>query len=181
MTGASQQFDKEQLVAMLALLNDELARGGHTGEICIVGGSAMILAYGSRNSTRDIDALMIAPSEVRAAAARVAEEHGLPENWLNDGVKGFSSSHATEAREIIGFSQLRVLTPPPEYILSMKCIAARVGLDSHDREDARFLIHHLGLPNAAAVLEVVERYYPRARIPAKTQYFVQEICDELFS
>ena len=48
----------------LALLNSELERSGTTGEICIVGGAAMILAFGSRKSTRDIDALMMAPRKV---------------------------------------------------------------------------------------------------------------------
>ena len=32
------------------------------------------------------------------------------------------------------------------------------------------------------LVEVSEgKYYPKERIPAKTQYFIQEVCDELFS
>ena len=39
----------------------------------------------------------------------------------------------------------------------------------------------LGSRSASAVLEIVEKYYPKERIPAKTQYFIQEACDEIFS
>jgi hypothetical protein len=56
-----------------------------------------------------------------------------------------------------------------------------VGLDEHDKEDAKFLIGHIGLQSSNAVLEIVEKYYPRERIPAKTQYFIQEVCDEFVS
>ncbi len=180
MNSPSAKYSKAELERMLALLNDQLASEGVTGEICIAGGAAMVLAFGSRESTRDIDALVMAPSAVREAAAKVAEENGFSSSWLNDGAKGFASSHVAELREVLHFSHLRVVTPPPEYILAMKCLAARVGLDEHDRADASFLIKYLGLTSAAAVLNLVESYYPKSRIAAKTQYFVQEVCDELF-
>ena len=173
-------FSKEELEKMLSLLNGQLQKIGVTGEICIVGGAAMILAFGSRESTRDIDALVMAPASVRTAAAQVAEVNGLPTNWLNDGAKGFASGQSMETKEILKFSHLRVVAPPAEYILAMKCLAARVGLDEHDKEDTKFLMKHIGLRSASAVLEIVEKYYPKERIPAKTQYFIQEVCDEFF-
>jgi hypothetical protein len=175
------RFSKEELKRMLSLLNAELDEKGVTGEICIVGGAAMILAFGSRESTRDIDALVMAPASVRTAVAQVAETNELSPNWLNDGAKGFASGQSTETKEILQLSHLRVVTPPAEYILAMKCIAARVGLDEHDKEDAKFLIKHIGLGSPEVVLEIVEKYYPKTRIPPKTQYFIQEVCDELFS
>ena len=174
-------FSKNELARMLSLLNEQLQKNGVTGEVCIVGGAAMILAFGSRASTKDIDALVIAPASVRTAVAQVGEANGFPPNWLNDGVKGFGSGQEIEVKEILKFSHLRVVTPPAEYILAMKCLAARVGLDEHDKEDAKFLIQHIGIRNPDAVLEIVEKYYPKERIPAKTQYFIQEVCDELFS
>ena len=174
-------FSKEELRKMLSLLNEQLEQDGVTGEVCIVGGAAMILAFGSRDSTRDIDALVMAPASVRAAVAQVAESHGFTKDWLNDGAKGFASGHSTEMKEILKFSHLRIVIPSAEYILAMKCLAARVGLDEHDKDDTKFLIKHIGFQNANAVLAIVEKYYPRERISAKTQYFIQEVCDELFS
>jgi len=175
------RFSKKELESLLSLLNEQLQTNGVTGEVCIVGGAAMILAFGSRESTRDIDALVMAPASVRTAVAQVAETNGLSPNWLNDGAKGFASGQSTEMKEILKFSHLRVVAPPAEYILAMKCLAARVGLDEHDKEDTKFLMKHIGLRSPNTVLEIVEKYYPKERIPAKTQYFIQEVCDELFS
>jgi hypothetical protein len=177
MSAHTSGYSRRELEQLLSLLNEELRRVGITGEVCIVGGAAMVLAFGSRTSTRDIDALVMEPAAVRAAAARVAEAQGLPANWLNDGAKGFASGRPIETKELLRFSHLRIVAPPPAYILAMKCIAARAGLDTHDREDALFLIRLLGLHGAADVLELVAQYYPVERIPAKTRFFVQEICD----
>jgi hypothetical protein len=173
------KFTKEALEQYLTHLNEELGKMGVTGEICIVGGAAMLLGFGSRHSTRDIDALLIAPPSIRAAVQRVAERDGLPSSWRNEAAKGFASPMSIEAKELLKMSHLRIVSPSPEYILAMKCISARVGIDEHDKEDAKFLIQHLGVETATKVLEIVAKYYPAERIPSKTQYFVQEICDEL--
>ena len=173
-------FSKNDLEKVLSLLNEQLLKTSVIGEVCIVDGAAMMLAFGSRASTTDIDALVMAPASVRTAVAQVAETNDLSPSWLNDGAKGFASGQSTELKEILRFSHLRIVAPPAEYILAMKCLAARVGLDEHDKEDTKFLITHMGLHSPNAVLEIVEKYYPRERIAAKTQYFIQEVCDELF-
>lgn len=49
----------------------------------------MTFAYDTRRSTRDLDAVFEPKQTVYAAARRVADNHGLPEDWLNDAVKGF--------------------------------------------------------------------------------------------
>lgn len=139
----------------------------------------MILGFGSRHSTRDIDALLIEPANIRQAIQRVAEHAHVPSSWLNDGAKGFASSQSFESKELLAMSHLRVVSPPPDYILAMKCISARVGADEHDKADAKFLIQHLHLSQPAAVLKAIGKYFEEKRIPAKTQYFVQEIFDEL--
>ncbi len=172
-------FNREQLQALLEKLNGELQKEKVTGEICIVGGAAMVLGFGSRNSTRDIDALLVTPRSVRDAVQRVAEQEKIPASWLNDGAKGFASAQSFESEEMLKMSHLRVVSPPAEYILAMKCISARVGVDEHDKADAKFLIQRLNLPDSDAVLAIVGKYYEEKRIPAKTQYFVQEICNEL--
>jgi hypothetical protein len=180
MTNSAPKFTREQIERFLERLNHELAQLGVTGEICIVGGAALVLGFGCRNSTRDIDALVIAPPSIRAAAQKVAELEQIPSSWLNDGAKGFASSQPIETKEILQMSHLRVVSPPAEYILAMKCIAARVGIDDNDKADAKFLIKYLKLTDSEAVLSIVGRYYNEKLIPAKTQYFIQEICDELF-
>ncbi len=69
------------------------------------------------------------------------------------------------------------MSAPPDYILAMKCLAARVGLEEKDKADAVFLMRRLGLSDAESVLRVVERYCPREKIPAKSAFFVEECVE----
>jgi hypothetical protein len=53
--------------------------------------------------------------------------------------------------------------PVPEYLLAMKCMAARVGGTSDEPSDVVdivFLIRHLKLKSASEVLNIVGQYYP---------------------
>lgn len=52
----------------------------------------------------------------------------------------------------------------------MKAFAAR----PEDLNDLRFLARALRLHSAEDALAIVEKYYPRSRIPAKTQFFLEE-------
>lgn len=156
-------------------LNDELAREGIRGEVGVVGGAAMVLAFNARESTRDVDAVFDPASKVRAAAAQVAKMQKLPVDWLNDAVKGYMPADTEPRSILLNLSHLAVWTPPPQYLLAMKAIAAR--FDSNDAADLRTLIQHLDLRRVDEVLEVVERYYPRNQIPPKTQFFLEEIFE----
>lgn len=156
-------------------LNDELAREGIRGEVGVVGGAAMVLAFNARESTRDVDAVFDPSGKVRDAAVRVANAQRLPADWLNDAVKGYMPVDTEPRSILLSLPHLSVWTPPPQYLLAMKAIAAR--FDSNDAADLRTLIQHLGLRRVDDVLEVVERYYPRNQIPPKTQFFLEEIFE----
>lgn len=52
----------------------------------------MVLRFQTRESTRDVDVAIVAPAEaskVRELALRVAAERNWPNDWLNDGAKGY--------------------------------------------------------------------------------------------
>lgn len=82
-------LDRDQIVRLLQALSEELERRGTRAEVFLVGGAATALAYDARRATRDLDAMFQPKDEVYAAATAVASEHGLPDDWLNDAVKGF--------------------------------------------------------------------------------------------
>lgn len=166
---------QEEIVDAFRALNQELAREGIKGEVGLVGGAAMVLAFNARDSTRDVDAVFEPATRMREAAARVGRECGLPDNWLNDAAKGYMPPDTRPRRILLDFPNLSVWVPPPGYLLAMKAIAAR--LDSHDADDLRTLIRHLQLARAEDVLKVVEGYYPRNQIPAKTQFFLEELFE----
>jgi hypothetical protein len=159
---------------LFGLLNEELKRSETEGEIYVVGGAVMCLAYAARKSTEDVDALFRPAREVREAAARVAAAQGLEPDWLNDAVKGYLSERG-EFRPWLELSHLRVMVAQPEYLLAMKCLAFRIGAEFHDEEDVRFLLRLLDVPSYDKALEIVTRYYPLARIPQKTLYALAEL------
>jgi hypothetical protein len=110
--------------------------------------------------------------ELRAAAVRVAERLGSPADWLNDAAKAFFPGEPPR-QDVLRLSHLRVWSPAAEYMLAMKCVAAR--FDTHDRDDVAFLIRHLGLRKPAEVFEIISRYYPQNRVPPKAQFLVEEL------
>jgi hypothetical protein len=175
-------LSRETILHALERLSEELGGRGVTGEICLFGGTVMVLAYSARLATKDVDALFQPAPLIREIAQSIGEEEKLPAAWLNDGVKGFlSSRHQTTTGELPQFPHLRLTMPVPEYLLAMKCMAARLGGttgEASDVPDITFLIRHLGLGSAAAVLEVVGHYYPASRIPLKTQYLVEGLFEE---
>jgi hypothetical protein len=71
--------------------------------------------------------------------------------------------------------------PVPEYLLAMKCMAARIGGTADEPSDVTdivFLARHLKLKCANEVLDLVGQYYPAKRIPVKTQYLVEGLFEE---
>lgn len=173
------KLTRDQIIDALRTLDSECARRGITGEICIYGGAEMVLVFDARKATRDIDAVFRPKTEIMEAARNVAEELEIPSDWLNDGVKGFLSHHEELMDEPIpeleGLSNLRVFTPTAEYLLAMKCMAARSEETSEDGDDVAFLVRSLGLATEDEVLEVVGRFYPLEHLHVKTRYFVKEI------
>ncbi len=181
-TPAGSSLDRDSILRALGSLSEELGRQGITGELCLFGGTVMVLAFAARVSTRDVDAIFHPTAPIRDLARRIGEEQGLDADWLNDGVKGFiSARHETTPGNLPQFPNLHLTMPVPEYLLAMKCMASRLGGavgESSDIPDIRFLIRHLQPKSAAEVLELVGRYYPANRIPLKAQYLVEGLFEE---
>jgi hypothetical protein len=159
---------------LFELLNEELHSVGTEGELFLVGGAVMCLAYATRPSTQDVDALFRPPKEIRAAAARVAIRAGVNPDWLNDGVKGFLSAQGDFA-PFLELDHLRIMVAQPQYLLAMKCLAMRIGAEFHDEDDIRYLLRHLDLRNYEKAVAVITKYYPLERFPQKTLYALAEL------
>jgi hypothetical protein len=173
---------REAILRALGSLSEELGKQGITGEVCLFGGTVMVIAFTARPSTKDVDAIFLPTPLIRDLARRIAAEQNLPADWLNDGVKGYvSARHETTPGNLPQFPHLRLTMPVPEYLLAMKCMAARLGGttgEPTDIPDIIFLIRHLRLDSARAVLDLVGRYYPANRVPVKTQYLVEGLFEE---
>ena len=81
----------------------------------------------------------------RKSIAATGDELGIPEDWMNDAVKGFIS----ENEELVDgkdyeYGELSVSSPSLEYLLAMKCMSMRSIEDSpHDRKDIKILLNLL--------------------------------------
>jgi hypothetical protein len=159
---------------LLDLLNRGLAAEDVVGEVYVLGGAVMTLAFAARPSTNDVDAVFMPKEIVRRVSREVALDAGVEVDWLNDAVKGFLSDRG-EFDGWLELSHLRVFMPVPEYLLAMKCLAFRLGPEFHDEADVRYLLRYLNLEKPAEALAIIERYFPVDRIPAKTRFALEEL------
>jgi len=165
-------LDRPALLGLLERLAAELTVEGVQAEMFIVGGAAMALAYNTRRSTRDIDAVFEPKAIIYDIAARMAADQQAEPGWLNDAVKGFLPGADPAATVLFERPGLAVRIASPRYLLVMKVMAARV---ERDEDDIVRLAELSGLRTAAAVLDLVERSYPGVPVPPRAQYFLEEL------
>jgi uncharacterized nucleotidyltransferase DUF6036 len=131
----------DDIRAAFDALSKELARAQQEAEFVVVGGAALVLLYGARQTTKDVDAFFVKPEAVvvRHAASRVAGALELPDDWLNDGAKAYLV-RITEGPVLYQSGSLLVRAPSIAQLLAMKLAAWR---DEIDRNDARLLLSKL--------------------------------------
>ncbi len=166
---------REEILKYLHALNRKLQQRNVKGEICLYGGAVMCLVYDARPSTKYVDAIFQPAKIMRAIAKEIANEYDLVDDWLNDGVKGFLVEHPRAV--FLNLSHLIVMAADPEYILAMKSISARI--DGTDSKDIEFLINELKITTIEEVFKIVDKYYPRRIIKPATQFFLEEVFDEI--
>lgn len=170
-------FTAADIRRLLGLLDAELGKSDTQAELYLVGGAVMCLAFGARESTRDVDAAFVPTREVRAAAARVAAKAKVPENWLNDAVKSFLGDRG-EFDRYLELPHLSVFVARPAYLLALKCAAMRLGEEFRDLDDVRYLLRYLNITSSREALEIVARYLGDKAIPVKTRLALEELLGE---
>jgi len=93
---------------------------------------------------------------------------------LNDAVKDYFLVQPP-VHDVLNLPNLRVWAPQADYMLAMKSISAR--FDSNDLDDIRFLLRHLEIESVEEAFQMIEAYYPRSAIPAKTQFLLEELLE----
>lgn len=170
-------LDAERIRGLLVELGRRLHARGIAARIFLVGGAAIALAYSARRATRDLDGVFEPKTEIYAEAALMAEEAGLPPDWLNDGVKGLLPDRAAaEIGSHFDSEGISVSVASAEYLFAMKAFAAREEVDT---DDLRFLVQHLGLRDATEAIDLVERFYAPHRLKPVTQYLLEDLFTEL--
>jgi hypothetical protein len=159
-----------------AALARELARRTERAEIVIAGGAALVLLFNARQTTKDVDAYFIEPeaARVRDAAAHVAGELELPEDWLNDGAKGYFVG-ISNGETLYDSPSLVVRAVSTAQLLAMKLAAWR---DAIDRADAGLLLSRMK-GSAAEIWAMLEAFVPPGEID-KASYAFDDLWDSVY-
>jgi hypothetical protein len=170
-------LSRSQIIELFRELDKKLVNKGVSGELYLLGGAVMCLAFNARASTKDIDAFFSPTSTIRELAKELAIDKSLAEDWLNDAVKGFLSEKG-DYDQFLSLEALKVYVAKPEYLLAMKCLSMRIGEEFHDEGDVRFLLRYLNITEYNNALSIITRYYPTEMFPQKTMYALEEILSE---
>ena len=127
-------FTRKEIAEGIARLGQLAVESGIKIELVLVGGALMVLRFRARESTRDVDVAILAPADaekVRELARSVAEEHGWPNDWLNDGAKGYLIG-LSSGPIVLSVPGIEVRSPSDAQLLAMKLSAWRDDVDIAD-------------------------------------------------
>ncbi len=168
-------MDKNELTSALQALDNRLTV---PSDIVLVGGAAMILHFGARRATRDMDVLVLRGdlAELREAASVLAREHDLPADWINDAAKGFADVlppdfyHRLVPLDL-SLQNLRVYVLGRPEQVAMKIVALR----EQDLEDLELLLPQLSEEDKGVLLAIMQ-HVSRFRLDwaQRIQYFLEE-------
>lgn len=178
-----QLLSKDVICRALVRLDEKLGLRGIEGEVCLFGGTVMMFAFNARESTKDVDAIFQPTATVRPAIKEIQEEQNLPDDWMNDAAKIFTSpihkASLEEAKNLPAFRHLKVYWPRPEYLLAMKAMSSRqpsfIAKERGDIDDIKLLVQHLGLKEPKEVFDIVQKYYAAKQIPARTEQVINMV------
>ena len=165
---------RQQILLLLDELNKNLKKEKIIGELYVVGGAVMCMAFQAREATKDLDAYFVPKEKIKKIAKKMSDDMGLPSHWLNDAVKGYFGDHS-QFDSFLEKDHLRVFTARPQYLLAMKCLSMRLGPEFHDEEDVRYLLRYLNIESYEEALKLIQEYYPLEKFPQKTLYALEEI------
>ena len=162
----------------------KLNRKGMPADITLIGGASILINYGFRDSTYDIDALIQASSSMKDAINYVTDTMGLPNGWLNDDFKNTSSytpklmMYSKHYRTFSNIVNIRTIAG--EYLVAMKLKAFRQY--KHDISDIVGILRehqHAGDPLTYTRIDkaVHDLYDGWDHMPEKAHSMIQSILE----
>lgn len=137
---SDQPFTKENLDQYLkALAREYRKRSGKAmpAEIILIGGASVLINYGFREMTYDMDAIIMAASSMKDAIKAVGDSFDLPNGWMNDEFMKTGSytpkiaAYATYYHRYSNTVTFRTVTGA--YLVAMKLMSGREY--KYDRSD----------------------------------------------
>ena len=182
---ADKPITKENLDSYLKELAKEFRKcNGNKmpAEIILIGGASILINYGFREMTYDLDAIINSSSVMKEAINTVGDRLGLPVGWLNTdfiNTKSYTPRLATFSKYYKTFSNiLQVRTVSAEYLVAMKLMSGRqykndlsdiVGILIEQEERGETLSLDL---IKKAITDLYDEY---ERIPENSRKFIEAI------
>ncbi len=183
MSSEKTTFDRQDIELFFKELAKEYRKlGGKKlpAEIVLIGGASVLINYGFRHMTTDIDALISAASMMKDAINNVTEKYGLPRGWLNENFKRTKSytpkivEHSKHYKTFYGVIEVR--TVADEYLIAMKLMSGRqykndlsdiLGiLASDEKKDKKITL--------ASIKRAAEELYGEwSKIPKRSRVFIE--------
>ena len=151
-------------------------------ELILIGGASVLINYGFRNMTTDIDALIIAASSMKDAINNTGDRFNLPNGWLNDDFENTSSY----TPKIVQYSEyyrtysniVTIRTVSAEYLIAMKLRSGRIY--KNDLSDILGILSEHEKRNNPLMLDDIKRaftdlYGNLDMMPEKSGGFLEKI------
>ena len=147
-------------------------------ELALYGGAVFTLVYGSRETTRDVDAI-IKPADIGERLIKiVANEQDLPDDWLNGSVQQFLSPF--DQRRPYPSKEfepgLQITIPTAAYLLALKLNACRLPLPGYlgDESDIRFLLGKIQPKSVQDIEDLHHRFFPGEGLHKRAIELIEE-------
>jgi hypothetical protein len=169
----------EEVRELLEDLATRLNDAGITAGIRVVGGAALSILDKDRRSTSDIDAVIIPAGVAADIVTDLANERGLPKNWLNDAALAYIPPVGPDDWvEVIRRGDVRVSIGSVHMLLAMKLLANRGVRDS---DDIAFLLTACNVKSLDDAQAIYERYHAQDVISpnatARIQHWLEQTTD----
>lgn len=174
-------MDKDKLLNIFDYLNERLKENQLQLEITIYGGSIMTMVYDNRPATKDIDCVF---SEINSKLLENILDmakftFNLSNDWINEEIKEPLKSILKEDKETYKvYSNLKILKPKTEQLLSMKILAARPE-PAKDFVDAFILCKDLNIITKTGLLNIFSEYLPLTLIGERQMNFIKYLGEDL--
>ena len=126
------EFTKENIdIYLKAIAKEYRKQVGKSmpAELILIGGASVLINYGFRNTTTDVDALIQAASAIKDAINLVGDRYELPKGWLNEDFKKTNSYSAKLPAVSVYYKTysnvLTIRTIAAEYLIAMKLRSGR--------------------------------------------------------
>jgi len=138
----------------------------------------MILHFGARRATRDVDMLILRgdTGELRQAIKSAAQVRNLPEDWMSDAAKGFSDILPPDFQKRLvplplSLQRLHVYVLGRPEQAAMKIVALR----EQDLEDLELLLPSMSEADRETLVAIMRHVSTfRPDWAQKIRYFLQE-------